>query len=69
MGIWQCELSRWSVLTAERDVGGSIPGAGPILRVLKQPRNEGTPFALQQARPSRGSNDHEKWRSRLQLET
>ena len=22
-------------LTAEREVGGSIPGAGPILRVLK----------------------------------
>ena len=47
-------------LTAEREVTGSIPGAGL--------RNEGTPFALQAARPSRGSDDHEKWRSRLQLE-
>ena len=47
-------------------VAGSIPTAGPILRVL---RNEGTPFALQAARPSRGSDDHVKWRSRLKLET
>ena len=47
-------------LTAEREVTGSIPGAGL--------RNEGTAFALQAARPSRGSDDHEKWRSRLQLE-
>ena len=45
-------------LTAEREVAGSIPGAGPILRVLKQLRNEGTPFALQAAGPSRGSDDH-----------
>ena len=52
-------------LTAERGVAGSIPGAGPILRVLKLPRNEGTPFALQAAGPSRGSDDHVKWRSRL----
>ena len=47
-------------LTAEREVTGSIPGAGL--------RNEGTPFALQAGGPSRGSDDHEKWRSRLQLE-
>ena len=52
-------------LTAERKVAGSIPGAGPILRVLKWLRNEGTSFALQPARPSRGSDDHVKWRSRL----
>ena len=32
-------------LTAEREVAGSIPGVGPILRVLKLLRNEGTPFA------------------------
>ena len=32
-------------------------------------RNDGTAFALQTARPSLGSNDHVKWRSRLQLET
>ena len=48
-------------LTAEREVTGSIPVA--------ELRNEGTPCALQAARPSRGSDDHEKWRSRLQLET
>ena len=36
-------------LTAEREVAGSIPGVGPILRVLKLLRNEGTLFALQQA--------------------
>ena len=46
-------------LTAEREVAGSIPGAGTLLR------NEGTSFALQAARPSRGSDDHVKWRSRL----
>ena len=33
-------------LTAEREVAGSIPGAGPLLRVLKKLRNEGTSFAL-----------------------
>ena len=27
--------------------------------------NEGTSFALQTASPSRGSGDHEKWRSHL----
>ena len=56
-------------LTAEREVAGSIPGAGPLLRVLKLLRNEGTFFALQAARPSRGSDDHVKWRSRLHQET
>ena len=47
-------------LTAEREVAGSIPGAGPLLRVLKWLRNEGTSFALQAARPSRGSDDYVK---------
>ena len=56
-------------LTAEREAVGSIPGAGPILRVLKYLRNDGTTFAVQAAGPSRGSVDHVKWRSRLQLET
>ena len=32
-------------------------------------RNDGIVFALQTARPSLGSNDHVKWRSRIQLET
>ena len=53
-------------LTAEREVAGSILGTGPILRVSKWLRNEGTAFALKMARPSRGSDDHVKWRSRLQ---
>ena len=52
-------------LTADREVAGSIPGAGPLLRVLKWLRNEGTFFALEAARPSRDSDDHVKWRSRL----
>ena len=52
-------------LTAEREVAGSIPGAGPLLRVLKWLRNEGNSFALQAARPSRGSENHVKWGSRL----
>ena len=56
-------------LTAEREVMGSIPGVGPILRVLKKLRNDGTPLALQAARPSRGSDDHVKWQSHLRLET
>ena len=34
-------------LTAEWEVAGSIPGAGPLLRVLKWLRNEGISFALQ----------------------
>ena len=45
-------------LDCKREVAGSIPGAGPILRVLKKLRNEGTPFALQTAGPSHGSDDH-----------
>ena len=36
---------------------------------LKSPRNEVTAFALKTAGPSRGSDDHVKWRSRLQKET
>ena len=52
-------------LTAEREVAGSIPGSRPLLRVLKWLRNEGTSFALQAVRHSRGSDDQVKWRSRL----
>ena len=36
------------------------------LKGLKWLRNEGTAFALQIARPSCSSADHEKWRPRLQ---
>ena len=49
-------------LTTERKVAGSIPGAGPLLGVLKWLKNEGIAFALQMARPSRGSDDHIKRR-------
>ena len=49
-------------LTAKRKVAGSIPGARPILGVLKYLGNEGTPFALQAASPSGGLDDHVKWR-------
>ena len=52
-------------LTVEREVAGLIPRVGPLLRVLKWLRNEGTSFALQAASPSRGSDDHVKWRPRL----
>ena len=42
-------------LTAEWEVTSSIPGVGPILRILKWLRNEGITFALlQMARPLRG---------------
>ena len=34
---------------------------------LKKLRNEGTAIALQTVRPSRGSGDHVKWRSRLKV--
>ena len=51
-------------LTAEREVTGSIPRAGPILRILKELRNEGIPFALQAGRLLRGFDDHvERWSS------
>ena len=53
-------------LTAEWEVAASISGTGPILMVLKWLRNESAAFALQMARPSRGSDDHVKWRFRLQ---
>ena len=36
---------------------------------LKSPRNELTAFALKTAGPTRRSDDHVKWRSRLQKET
>ena len=56
-----CTLTCYVVLTAaglaqsveplivEREVAGLIPRARPTLRVFKQLRNEGTPFALQVA--------------------
>ena len=47
-----------------RDGGrGSNFWIRPILRILKQLRNEGTAFALQTGGPSRGLDDHLKWRS------
>ena len=42
---------------------GSIARTEPILRVLKQLRNEGTAFALQMVRLSYGS--YVKWPSHL----
>ena len=47
LGLAQAGLAQ-SVerLTAEREVKGSITKGGPILRVLKSLRNEGTSFAL-----------------------
>ena len=45
-------------LTAEWEVAGSIPGVGPIPRVLKELRNKGNTFALLMARPSRSSDDY-----------
>ena len=43
--------------------GGSRFRIRPILRILKQLRNEGTAFALQTGAPSRGLDGHLKWRS------
>ena len=45
------------LLTAEREVAGSIPWTGPTLTILKRQRNEGFAF-VQMARPSLGSDDH-----------
>ena len=55
-------------LTVEREVAGSARDRDrvPTLRVLKLLRNEDTSFALKMAKPSRGADDHVKWRSRLQ---
>ena len=72
-GILYLERAKWlenrgggEVTGAKWPVAvGSIPRAGPILRVLKWVRNKGTLFALQTARPSRGSDVHVTWRSRL----
>ena len=47
-------------LTAGREVDSSIPGARPILWVLKYLRNEGTPLELKAAKPSRGSDSPRK---------
>ena len=41
-----------------REVVDSFMLAEPIVKVLKLLRNDGTAFALQTARPSRGSDDH-----------
>ena len=60
--MWQDYLSLVEHLTAEQEVAVSIPGVRPILIL----RNEGITFALQMARPSRGSDNHIKWWSRLQ---
>ena len=66
----QCEKLRLAHsverLTAKSEVAGSVPGTEPILTVLKWLRNESTASPLQMARPLRGSDDHVKWRSRLQ---
>ena len=56
-------------LTAEREVLGSLSRTRLALRVLKYVRNKSTSFAVQEARSSRGSDDHVKWWSRVQLET
>ena len=48
-----------------REVVDSFTLAEPIVKVLKLLRNDGTAFALQTARPSRGSDDHVKSLSRL----
>ena len=48
------------LLTAEREVAGSIPGTAPTLKVLKWQRNEGIAFALQMATRWRGSDDNVK---------
>ena len=61
MGV-EVACSRIERLTTEWKVAGSIPGAGPLLEVLKWMRNKGTAFTLQMARTSRGSDDHVKRR-------
>ena len=65
MGV-ELACSRIERLTTERKVAGLIPGAGSLHGVLKWMRNKGTAFALQMARPSRGSDDHVRGGKRLQ---
>ena len=55
---WYAYMAEKERLTAEREVAALIPGTGPLLRVLKSLKNEGTPFSLQAERPSRSSDDH-----------
>ena len=45
-------------LNEERKVGSLICGVAPVLWVLKLLRNEGTAFALQTTRPSRGLDEN-----------
>ena len=53
-------------MTKEREVARSIS----ILKMLKEKKEkERDFFALQTARPTPGSDDHVKWRSRLREET
>ena len=64
----QCSLSRYRGF----DSRGRTNTQGLKITEKEEPinwlllRNEGTTFVLQAARPSRGLDDHEKWRSPLQ---
>ena len=53
-------VNHYRLTADQREFVGSIPGTRPILRVLKQLRNERISFALITARPSRGLDDHIK---------
>ena len=52
-------------LSAKRKRAFDSRGQSNTQGLKKTLRNEGTPFTVQAARPSRGSDDHVKWRSRL----
>ena len=52
--------------TVEREFAGTIPGARPHTRGLKKLKNMGPSFVRKRtktARPLRGSDNHEYWRS------
>lgn len=56
-------LAQLERLTEEREGHGSLPGVGPMLRVLKELRNEETccRFPPKVFTPLRGLDDHVKW--------
>ena len=45
-------------INEERKVGSLIPAVAPVFWVLQLLRNEGTAFALQTTRPSRGLDEN-----------
>ena len=59
------DRSRTSLIVERFITMREVVDSFTLVKVLKLLRNDGTAFALQTARPSRGSDDHVKSLSRL----